>query len=310
MILTVTLNPARDEVVHVDGPGPYAPDAAGEREVFAGGKGYNVAKALASLGQPAVAAGFVGRADIDFFEDRLGRLGIQAALIPIARSRVNLKFIDRATGVETEMNEAGSPVTAGEVAALDGQIEAWLPRVDTLVLAGSAAPGVPAGFCGGLVHRARARGIRTLVDIRGEWLREAVEAVPFAVRVNAKELGEWAGEEAADAAAVRAAAGRMLASGVERVIVSRGAGAVVMVTAAGSWEVRPPALRAVNAVGCGDSMCAGLVTAWRKGEAPPADLEFGVAVASANVLTPEPGIVDPGSVQELRRLLDGHSQNT
>lgn len=60
MIYTVTLNPAIDLVVRLDGPlqAGTVNRAAGEEYVL-GGKGVNVSGVLAELGCPSVALGFV-----------------------------------------------------------------------------------------------------------------------------------------------------------------------------------------------------------------------------------------------------------
>lgn len=60
MIYTVTLNPAIDLVVRLDGPlqADAVNRAAGEEYVL-GGKGINVSGVLAELGCPSVALGFV-----------------------------------------------------------------------------------------------------------------------------------------------------------------------------------------------------------------------------------------------------------
>ena len=118
MVLTVTLNPALDALVFVERLRVHAKNIARDKRVFVGGKGFNVAKALAALEIPVTALGFVGRADAEFFRNALEPRGIRFAPIPIAGTRTNLKITEIDTGEETEINEPGVPVTPAELAAL------------------------------------------------------------------------------------------------------------------------------------------------------------------------------------------------
>ena len=141
MIYTVTLNPAIDLVVRLDGPlqAGTVNRAAGEEYVL-GGKGVNVSGVLAELGCPSVALGFVAGATGVWLEQGLAARGLRTDFIrlPAGMTRINLKLKD---GRETEINGAGPTVPPEALDALLRKLDA-LQSGDVLVLAGS----LPAGF--------------------------------------------------------------------------------------------------------------------------------------------------------------------
>jgi fructose-1-phosphate kinase PfkB-like protein len=65
------------------------------------------------------------------------------------------------------------------------------------------------------------------------------------------------------------------------------------------WEARPPAVREVNALGCGDAMVAGIVTAALEGAEPREALAWGVACGAANAAVWDPGAITRAEVLAL-----------
>jgi tagatose 6-phosphate kinase len=298
-VLTVTLNPARDELVLVEAFRLHAKNVAQARHVFPGGKGFNVAKALALQGVAATALGFVGRPDLDLFAAHLSTLGVQPALVPVARTRRNLKIVETTRGCETELNEPGAPVEPADVEALETACAAALPGAAWVVLSGSVPPGIPAAFCSRLIERARAAGVPCLLDSSGVVLRTAAAARPALVHVNRHELTEWSGQPVDDVASGVAAARAARRSGDGAVLLSLGPQGAVFVGEAEAWHAAPPDLHAANPVGAGDALCAGWLAARLRGLSDADALRWATAVASASVLTLEPGTFTPAEAERL-----------
>lgn len=61
----------------------------------------------------------------------------------------------------------------------------------------------------------------------------------------------------------------------------------------GIFHGKPPKIKVVNTVGCGDSMVGALAVALFRGYEPQKALQFAVAVASANAMSPSTGYFDP-----------------
>jgi tagatose 6-phosphate kinase len=67
------------------------------------------------------------------------------------------------------------------------------------------------------------------------------------------------------------------------------------------WVVTPPVVAAVNPIGSGDAMMAGIATALDRGQAMVEAVRFGVACGAANALTATSGEVRRADVMRLLR---------
>lgn len=149
-----------------------------------------------------------------------------------------------------------------------------------------------------------------MVDTTGTALTEALAARPFLVKPNNHELAELAGCDAADEAAVVAAARDLARAGARFVLVSCGAAGALLVDAKGLIaRGAAPAGALVNSVGAGDSMVAGFLAGLagaslpgRESLCPGADdavyaLRLGLAAGSATAFSPS--LASAGQVSDL-----------
>ncbi len=262
---TVTLNPAIDRTITVAGFSRGAVNRAefvGDR---AGGKGVNVASALAEQGHRVAALGFLGRDNDAIFAAHFAGLGVddRCRRLPGA-TRTGLKIVDSTRGETTDLNFPG-------LAPAPADTEAVLRQLDALaapwgVLAGSLPPGVPADFYAQAIRRLHARGVRVALDTSGAALDAALAAGPDIIKPNTHELEALVGRALPDETAVIEAAKTIVAAnGVRLVAVSRGAAGAVFVTAEQVVAARPPTIEVRSTVGAGDAMVAGLVAARLRG---------------------------------------------
>lgn len=299
-VLTVALNAAVDKSYVLDGLTPGAIHVVAEQTQAAGGKANNVARVLALLGAPVVATGFAGGAAGGFIQADLRRCGIQPAFTAVrGESRTCLAILDRAGGVLTEIRERGPEISPAAQAAFLRRFRRLAAGAAAVVMSGSLPPGVPPAFYARLVAAGRAAGAFTVLDTGGAALAAALPAGPDLVKPNREELGEWAGQPLTEPGAVRAAAERMCAAGARAVAVSLGPRGLLVATGAGAWGAQAPAVTAVNTVGSGDALVAGLVAARRQGLDWPDAIRLGVASGSANALTV--GVAAP-RLEDIERL--------
>ena len=267
-VATVTLNPAIDRTITVSGLARGAVNRAEHAGDRAGGKGVNVAAALAEQGHRVAALGFLGRDNDTIFAAHFAAFGIEdrCRRLPGA-TRTGIKIVDPARGETTDLNFPGLAPAPEELEALLRQLDALDAR--WCVLAGSLPPGVPVDFYAQAIRRLRARGVRVALDTSGAALVAAIEAGPDLIKPNAHELEALVGRALPDEAAVIAAAEMLVAAkGVGLVAVSRGADGAVFVTAEELVAARPPAVEVRSTVGAGDAMVAGLVAARLRGLSP------------------------------------------
>ena len=296
-VLTITLNPALDQVYEVPAFALGAINRPTSKSTTAGGKGLNVAREFRALGGEAFATGFVG--------GRVGRDivaaaeadGIPSAFVNIiSESRVNIKIADSVSGSQTELNENGPTVTGDEYAALVSQIRELLPGFDVVVLSGSVPPGVPVGVYAELIRIAQDEfGVMALLDASGDALRQGIAAKPSIVKPNR--------DEAADLGIApdpweQAPAELRAKFGVPVAIVTAGADGAVIESDAGRWLAVPPSIAVKSAVGSGDSLTAGFLSGWHTQDAAMS-LRLGVAAGAVNATSYRSGDISAATVREM-----------
>lgn len=261
-VVTVTPNPAVDWTVTVPGFTPGAVNRASADRSRPAGKGVNVAAALAGYGHGAAATGFLGRDNAAGFEAFFAERGIEDAFVRVAgATRVGIKLVDTDRQETTDVNFPGPAVTAADVDALLGRVDALAGDGRWFVLAGSLPPGADASLYAELTRRIRARGGRVVLDTSGDALRHALDAAPHAVKPNVHELEALLGRALSTADEVVDAARALLARGVELAAVSMGAEGALFVARDAVVHARPPSIAVGSTVGAGDAMVAGIVAA-------------------------------------------------
>jgi tagatose 6-phosphate kinase len=300
MILTVTLNMALDvtyEVPSVDWDGVNRVGAVHRR---AGGKGVNVARVLAALGQEVLITGLAGGPTGRAIEEDLGAAGLPHALCAIAAdSRTTLAVCESggapgphpaaasedpaAGGRRTALfNEPGPEVTAAELAGFVRRYTSLAADADVVVLSGSLPRGVPADIYATL---AGIPGAPVIVDADGEPLRHAPKGRPAVLKPNAEELAR-----AVPGATPGEAAQALRGQGAESVIVSLGSAGLLAVTGEGTFRARMPYTVHGNPTGAGDALVAGL--ALDLARPWPERLRRAAALGAAAVAAPVAGAFD------------------
>lgn len=262
MIYTVTLNPAIDCLLRVDGFAEGATNRAYEERLGFGGKGINVSRALARLGVPSVAlgfaAGFTGAAIVASLADEPL---ITADFITLREgvSRVNVKL---RAGAETEINAPGPSPAPDEAEAFLRKLDA-LGEGDTLVLSGSLPAGLPSDFYALALARVSGRGARAVVDTSGAALTACLPLRPFLIKPNRQEAEEIFGAGADPAYCAR----KLREAGACNVLLSLGADGAVFAGADGDVISLPaePCEPGVCTVGAGDAMIAGFLAGEERG---------------------------------------------
>lgn len=260
-VVTVTLNAAIDRTITIPNFTVGAVNRVAHEGSAAGGKGINVAAALAGYGLRVGATGFLGRANTALFESLFARTHIEDACVRVeGDTRVGIKIADPALKGTTDINFPGT-------APAEARLDELRRRIDALdatwwVLSGSLPPGVDAGIYRDLIGAVKARGGRVAVDTSGEPLRQALESAPHVSKPNVHELEALLGGRLPDRAAIVAAARELArATGTELLVVSMGADGACFVTSDATVIARPPAIEVRSTVGAGDAMVAGIVAA-------------------------------------------------
>jgi tagatose 6-phosphate kinase len=286
MILTVTPNPALDVTYKVDHLRPGHTHRVTSVASRPGGKGINVARVLAQLGEPVIATGFIGGAAGDRLRRDLDQLDIEHAFVQIAgETRRTVAVVDSAGA--TLLNEPGPPVDAIAWQQLVAQVTSLLPRIGVMVCSGSLPPDSPTSSLEPLLIAASAKSVSTIVDTSGPALASAVSAGATVVKPNAEELRDLTGIDVPEAAAEA-----VRSSSAVAVIASRGPEGLLAVTDDGTWRARLREPVTGNPTGAGDAVVATLAAGLVRGLAWPDVLRNACALSAASVLATVAGEYD------------------
>ena len=319
-VFTITLNPAIDQTVRIDGLVPGAVHRALGQQTEAGGKGVGVAAVLAALGVPVSATGWLGADNDAVFVAAFAERGIDDAMVRVAGStRTNIKLADTARGDSTDINLPGVALdTAALASATDALLDTLATRVrygDWCELAGSLPPGASVAVWERLARTLAGQGAHIVIDTGGavllELLRRLSDAdlgpvVPVAfVKPNRAELEELAGRPLPALADVADAASMLCRDyGVRQVVVSLGGDGAVMADAQGRWQAAAPPVRVATTVGAGDALVAGTLAALVAGGTFPGAAVFGMACAAARIQRIAPGLPARSEVDALAAAID------
>ena len=193
-ILTLTLNPAIDQVIELERLVVGSMNRALSSNPMTGGKGINVARVLKGFGLEVLAAGFSAGNGTEMIHRTLEAEGIPAHFIEVpGEVRVNLKMHDAADGKTTEVNQPGFTVDEDATEQLLSRVESLLEVSSALVLTGSLPGGMTRTAYLVLAQLAWNRNIPVFLDADGENLEMGLSGHPYAVKPNRDELERYAG---------------------------------------------------------------------------------------------------------------------
>ncbi|HDS1819483.1 TPA: 1-phosphofructokinase [Pseudomonas putida] len=291
-ILTLTLNPALDITIGLDTLRPGHVNRSQAQHSHAAGKGLNVAQVLADLGHSVTVGGFLGRDNLQPFEALIDWRGFADCFVRVpGETRSNIKLVE-ADGRVTDINGEGPEVDEAARSALLRRLEQIAPGHDAVVVAGSLPRGISPEWFRQLLEQLKAQGLKVALDSSGEALRAGLQSAPWLVKPNTEELGEVLGLDVQSPAQQRAAAERLLASGVEHVVVSAGEQGVSWFARDLALQAQPPKVQVASTVGAGDSLVAGMVHGLLLGETPAQTLCRATAIAAQAVTQVGFGIRD------------------
>ena len=308
-VVTLTANPSLDRTLTL--PGPLERGAVarlGTSSTEPGGKGVNVARAVAAAGCDVVSV--LPAADDDPIVSALHHLGLRLATVPVTVPVRTNYTLTEPDGTTTKLNEPGAPLDDATRAALAGALHEHAAGARWVVLSGSLPAGTPVDWYSQLVAALRDTGARIAVDTSEAPLLALLgagpDAAPDLLKPNTEELAQLAGTTeaalSADPAALLAAVDSLHARGVGQVLLTLGADGALLSSADGErWSASPPTVTVRSTVGAGDSSLAGFLLADLAGAGPADRLRTAVAYGSGSAAlpgsaVPTPDQVDPSAV--------------
>ncbi len=155
---------------------------------------------------------------------------------------------------------------------------------DVLVVTGVDPPSlVPADFFARLVADVRAAGVPVVADLSGEAALAAIAQAPTVLKMSHEEVldAELASDEGVDA--LRKAGEKLVADGIDAVMISRAADPALLVTGEAARLITTPDIQTVMHQGAGDSMTAGIAVGLARGLDVVEAVRLGASAGALNV---------------------------
>jgi 1-phosphofructokinase family hexose kinase len=303
VIVCAAANPSVDRLFEVERLRPGSIHRPAAFTAVAGGKGLNVARAAACLGEPVHAVALVGGNAGRFIAEGLASEGIDASFAWCeGETRSSLSALDRSTGTLTEFYEQRTAIAESEWERFEQEVAAAITGATWVTLSGSLPPGAPADGYARLISLAYAAGVNVALDSRGEALARGLAAAPDVVKVNTAEAAETLGA-ATDVGEAPLAAASALATMCpvppRLTIVTLGSEGAVAIDAQGKgWRCRGEGGGPFS-VGSGDAFLAGLVVGLQRGDPWPHPLGLALGAGAANAEIPGAGRLDRHRAEHL-----------
>ncbi len=299
MILCITLNPCLDKTLTVP---PWRPGdlvrGVAIREVV-GGKGNNVARALQRLGQAPVPVTFLGGPTGTACELMLRQDdGLHPIVIPTAApTRVIETIRTESTDDQTAFFDPDPAITPSEADEMIHRVEKALRgNASALTLSGSSPSPATHGLYSDFIAMANARRIPVFLDTYGPPLEAIWGFWPTAIQLNRREAAAHLRKPTLSDADADALLHKWARHGVACAIITDGPNPVAVQWKGKRYRAIPPRVQAVNPIGSGDSLLAGLVDGWLKRLDPEPLIRHALACAIANALVWDAGAIDPAEV--------------
>lgn len=295
-VLCVTLNPAIDITVSLEVLNLGAVNRALSNQVYAAGKGLNVAQILADLGVDTTVTGFLGADNDEIFDhlfherdtlshsEGLGQM-VDRFVRVAGITRTNIKLADVIDGVgrTTDVNGQGFVVTETDKLEFFEHVMALAKKADAIVIAGSLPLGFDLSDFDHLLALLTHLPHKVAVDVSGEALKIAMRYPLWLIKPNHEELFESFGVRADNLAALVDFFDHVHAH-IEHIFVSMGEQGVHWLRQRKEgreiYQATPPVMSVKSTVGAGDTFVAGMIFGLLRGDAPTDALARATALSA------------------------------
>ena len=301
MILTVTPNPCVDKTVFVEELAIGEIIRSQRTTCVPGGKGCNVSRAVHALGRPtralALVGGQPGRHVVDMIRHDDG--GTPVPVWIKASTRTITTILEEPAQRQTPIFEPGPTVTQKEADAFFEAFLKHLPHAEVATFNGSVPDPILIDVYGRMIEAANEAGVYTILDSHGPEFLAGLEAAPHMVKPNRAEAEEAVGYGLNSPAKRWQALEHFIRKGVKLAVLSLGERGILAIDEDRRYEVTPPKIEAVNAVGSGDALVAGFAVGLLEHHAFEDMARLGVAAGTANAMSWDIGHFTRNQVEAL-----------
>jgi tagatose 6-phosphate kinase len=305
MIRSICLNPVIDRVYFINNFQSGCLYRDNRPAVFSGGKGVNVVKVLAALGEACAIYGFIaGSAGQNLKADLVSR-GIQSRLIEIpGDTRTTINIIDNERHEETEILELGPTADETALQSLLDQLTADVTQGDIVICSGAIINGAKPDIYHSISDICQARQGYCFLDTYGEILQASLPGNYFFAKPNRRELLEYLGlkGEVTERKMVESAR-QLMANGFTNLMISAGEKGAFLINREMLLQAAPPIVSHQSTIGSGDATVAGFAAGINRGGSVEEAFTLAMACGVSNAMHREVGFVDVKEVDELQRRI-------
>lgn len=287
-IVSIAMNPSIDKSATVE-------RVIAERKLYCkmptyepGGGGVNVSRAIKKLGGESKllypSGGFSGQILNDLLEKEKidhNPFSINGAI------RENLIILEESTGLQYRFSMPGPVLREEEWLRCLEELRNIKPEPDYIVASGSLPFGVPEDFYALIARIGKEKSIRVIVDAPAKNLKPVLNEGVYLIKPNIREFREIFNGKIREEPQVKERAKAIVEAGQsEVVVISLGAGGVILAFDGTIEHILAQAVPVISKVGAGDSMVAGIVLSLARGMGEYQAIKFGVAAGTAAVMTP------------------------
>jgi tagatose 6-phosphate kinase len=224
------------------------------------GKGINVAATLKILGEDVCVAGIAHENNHRQFTEYLERIGVQSHFVTVpGTSRINVTLVESKSGQTTHINSAQAPVRAGLQDELLDFLRSNISSGDICACCGSVPTGIGNDIYQKLIRICKEKGAIAMLDCSGKPFKMGVRAKPLLIKPNLEELEEFFGENIQGVHHIALKGKRLVDMGIGYVLISLGSDGMIAIHENDCLLCLSPQIRAINTVGCGDSLVGGIL---------------------------------------------------
>jgi tagatose 6-phosphate kinase len=304
--LTVCLNPTLQKTLRFSTIFPGTVNRTGVHRLDASGKGINVTRVLTQLGKNAVHLTQLGGVMRPLFLSLCDRDDYSVQWVESgSQIRFCYTLLSDENGSVTELIEESEAVQAGTEERLLERFDGLLAEgadLNWLIISGTKAAGFSDAVIPSMTRKAKEKGLKVILDIKGKDLSGSLKYEPDIVKPNLFEFAaDFAPQliknnelTAMDAPAKEQIKPMVLDMAQKykcSVILTNGTREIIAAAADEYFVVEVHPVKAVNSIGCGDAFTAGLAAALEDGAGFREAINEGSRCGALNAAHIRPGAI-------------------
>jgi 1-phosphofructokinase family hexose kinase len=248
-----------------------------------GGKGINVARMLKNLGEKALALTLVGGPNGDKIIMTLEKEGILTKYVKTqSETRVGVSLLENEGGAHRWWLEEGQELQENEIAQFIKLLEKEMGQNKRLALSGSIPGKLNQDLYLKILKKISAQDLEIFVDACGEPLKKACLMGGFFLKHNRSETQMTFGLDPFTKEDLQPYLIKLKSFDIWGCLITDGAKDAFLWDGKKLYSLKPPLVKKVSIVGCGDATLAGLIHGKNLGYGLVDAARWGLACGSAD----------------------------